>query len=112
MAPLAPTRSSRGSGREVPPRPIQLLAAMVGVVFLLVGVLGFVPGITANGDDLSVAGHRDSSLLLGVFAVSLPHNLAHMAFGTTGLLMAGTARRAAVFLIGGGALYLALWLAV
>ncbi|SDK04641.1 protein of unknown function [Lentzea albidocapillata subsp. violacea] len=91
-------------------RPIQLLAAVVGVVFLLVGILGFIPGVTANHDQLSFAGHHSGALLLGVFAVSVLHNLVHVAFGVAGLVMARTTRLAGAFLIGGGAIYLVLWL--
>lgn len=110
MSPLTPTSSSRARHRNTTPRLIQLVAAVIGVVFLLVGALGFVPGITANSDQLSFAGHHEGALLLGVFAVSVPHNLVHIAFGIAGLLMASTARRAAVYLAGGGAIYLLLWL--
>lgn len=107
MSPLTPTSSSRARRRKTPPRPIQLVAAVVGVVFLLVGALGFVPGITANFVQLSFAGHHEGALLLGVFAVTVLHNLVHIAFGIAGLLMASTARRAAVYLTG-GAIYLLL----
>jgi len=37
----------------------QKLAFLFGVTFLLVGILGFIPGITTNYDDLKFAG--DSS---------------------------------------------------
>lgn len=81
---------------------------MVGTVFLLVGALGFVPGITARYDQLSIAGHHQDALLLGL-AVSVPHNMIHTAFGVAGLLMASTVRRALIYLIVGSAIYLALW---
>jgi hypothetical protein len=41
----------------------------LGVVYVAIGVLGFVPGITSNG------------LLLGIFAVNTVHNIAHLALG-------------------------------
>ncbi|HEX5906946.1 MAG TPA: DUF4383 domain-containing protein [Propionibacteriaceae bacterium] len=37
------------------------------IVFLLVGVLGFIPGITTNFGDLSFAGHQSDARLLGLF---------------------------------------------
>jgi Domain of unknown function (DUF4383) len=37
----------------------QNLALLFGIVFLLVGILGFIPGITTNYDDLAFAG-KDS----------------------------------------------------
>ncbi|MFD4675844.1 DUF4383 domain-containing protein [Lentzea sp. NPDC058450] len=107
---MTPTRSSRSGRQGTTHRPVQLLAAAVGAVFLLVGMLGFIPGVTTNYDQLSVAGHHEGALLLGVFAVSVLHNVVHIAFGVAGLLMAGNARRAAIYLIGGGAIYLVLWL--
>ena len=36
---------------------IQSLAAVVGAVFVVVGVLGFVPGITTHYGSMSFAGH-------------------------------------------------------
>lgn len=91
-------------------RPVQVVAAVVGVVFLLVGILGFIPGVTTNYDQLTFAGHEAGALLLGIFAVSVLHNLVHAAFGIAGLLLARTASGARIFLIGGGVIYLVLWL--
>ena len=89
--------------------PVQSVAALVGVVFLLVGVLGFIPGITTHYNDLSFAGHDSGAKLLGVFQVSILHNLVHLLFGIVGLVLAKTAAGARNFLIGGGVVYLALW---
>ncbi|MGY0231741.1 DUF4383 domain-containing protein [Longispora urticae] len=82
----------------------------VGAVFALVGVLGFVPGITTNLGDLTFAGHGSGAELLGVFQVSVLHNLVHLLFGVVGLAMARTWAGARMFLVAGGAIYLALWL--
>jgi len=90
--------------------PIQSLAALVGVVFLLVGVLGFIPGITTHYGDLSFAGHDSGAKLLGIFQVSILHNIVHLLFGIVGIALAKTVSGARNFLIGGGAVYLALWL--
>jgi hypothetical protein len=89
--------------------PVQSLAALVGVVFLLVGVLGFVPGITTHYGDLSFAGHNSGAKLLGIFQVSVLHNIVHLLFGVVGLVLAKTADGARTFLVGGGAVYLVLW---
>ncbi|WP_083701859.1 DUF4383 domain-containing protein [Tersicoccus sp. Bi-70] len=95
------TRASRGIARTV--------AAIIAVVFLVVGVLGFIPGITSNVDQLTFAGHSSGALLLGIFQVSVLHNIVHLAFGVVGLLMSRTAGAARTFLIGGGIIYLVLW---
>jgi uncharacterized protein DUF4383 len=90
--------------------PVQLAALIVGVVFLLVGVLGFIPGITTNYDQLSFAGHHSSAMLLGIFAVSVLHNIVHLAFGVAGVVMARTFRTARLYLIGGGVIYAVLFI--
>jgi hypothetical protein len=91
--------------------PVQNVARLVGIVFLLVGVVGFIPGITTNlYDGLEFAGNDGNAELLGIFKVSILHNIVHGLFGIAGLALAATASGARTFLIGGGAIYLALWL--
>ncbi|HLS77799.1 MAG TPA: DUF4383 domain-containing protein [Nocardia sp.] len=90
--------------------PVRIAALVVGAVFLLVGILGFIPGITSNYDTLEWAGHHSEARLFGLFAVSILHNLVHLAFGILGLIASRTAGAATSFLIGGGVIYLALWL--
>jgi hypothetical protein len=82
----------------------------IGAVFLLVGVLGFIPGITTNYGAMSLAGHDSGAMLLGVFQVSVLHNVVHLLFGAAGIAMARADRTARTFLIGGGAVYLLLWI--
>ncbi|MGA8256116.1 MAG: DUF4383 domain-containing protein [Nocardioides sp.] len=94
---------------RLPRAHVQLAAVVVGAVFLVVGVLGFVPGVTTNLDDLRFAGHESTAELFGVFQVSVLHNIVHLAFGVAGLLLARTATSARTYLIGGGVVYLALW---
>jgi hypothetical protein len=89
--------------------PVQSLAALVGVTFLVVGILGFVPGITTHYGDLSFAGHGSGAKLIGLFQTSILLNLVHLAFGV-GILMAKTAEGARTYLISGGVVYLIVWL--
>ncbi|MFE6860876.1 DUF4383 domain-containing protein [Nocardia sp. NPDC057668] len=90
--------------------PLQIGSLAVGAVFLVVGVLGFVPGITTDFDTLTFAGHHTDAKLLGLFQVSILHNIVHLLFGVAGVLAARTAVASRSFLIGGGVVYLALWL--
>lgn len=90
--------------------PVQLASAIVGAVFLLVAILGFIPGITTNYDQMEFAGHESGARLLGLFQVSVLHNLVHGLFGVLGLALARTVPTARGFLIGGGLIYLLLWL--
>lgn len=89
--------------------PIRLAALAVSAVFLLVGALGFVPGITTSYDQMMFAGHESEAHLLGLFQVSILHNIVHLLFGAVGLALARTATGARNFLIGGGIIYLLLW---
>ncbi len=57
---------------------IQRTTTGFGLVYLLVGILGFLPGITMPTHHGPVPGE---GLLLGIFAVNLVHNLAHLALG-------------------------------
>lgn len=90
---------------------IQTAARLVGLTFLAVGIAGFIPGITTNlYDGLEFAGHEGDAELLGIFEVSVFHNLVHAAFGLAGLALAATADRARTYLVGGGTIYLVLWI--
>jgi hypothetical protein len=88
---------------------IELAALLVGATFLLVGVLGFLPGVTTSYSDLGGAGTESTAKLLGIFQVSVLHNVVHLLFGIAGLALARTASGARTFLVGGGVIYLALW---
>ncbi len=90
--------------------PIRTAALVVGAVFLLVGILGFIPGITTDYDTLTFAGHHSEAALLGIFQVSILHNIVHLLFGVAGgILLARTVATAFLYLVAGGAIYLVLW---
>src|SRR5690606_18885293 len=69
----------------------------------------FIPGITTDYDQMAFAGHTSGAMLLGIFQVSILHNIVHLLFGVAGLAMSRTAGAAYAFLIGGGVIYLLLW---
>ena len=81
----------------------------VGAAFGLVGILGFIPGITTEYDSLEFAGNDSGAKLLGIFEVSWLHNIVHLLYGIVGLAMARTATAARTYLLVGGAIYLVLW---
>jgi hypothetical protein len=87
----------------------QNLALLFGIVFLLVGILGFIPGITTNYDELSFAGSGSDAELLGIFQTSVLHNIAHLAFGV-GILLARTHEGARTYLLAGSLIYPALFI--
>jgi predicted Na+-dependent transporter len=87
-----------------------MAAYVVSAVFLLVGVLGFIPGVTTQYDQMEFWSESSAAMLLGIFMVSVLHNLVHLAFGIVGFAMAGRPGGAKAYLIGGGLVYLALWI--
>jgi hypothetical protein len=104
------TAARTDADRRYAATPVQKASLVVGVVFLLVGVAGFVPGLTTNLDSLEFAGHMSGALLLGVFQVSVLHNIVHLLFGILGVLLARTASASRSYLIVGGIVYFVLWL--
>ena len=89
---------------------VRTAALLVGVVFLAVGILGFVPGITTHYGDMSGAGHESMAKLLGVFQVSVLHNVVHLLFGIAGIALSRADASARSYLVGGGVIYLVLWI--
>ena len=63
-------------------------ALIFGIVFLLIGVGGFIPGLTNHGatphGDLTMTDYY--GLELGLFPINLLHNIVHILFGIWGLL--------------------------
>ncbi|WP_102144011.1 DUF4383 domain-containing protein [Mycobacterium hubeiense] len=88
---------------------VQGAALLVGGAFLVVGVLGFVPGVTTAYDELAVAGHHSGAKLFGIFTVSWLHNAVHLLFGVVGLVMARSYMWSRRYFLVGGLVYLGLW---
>lgn len=101
---------ARDTARTSARTPVQQAAFYSGLVFLIVGVLGFIPGVTTNYGTMEFAGHESGALLLGIFQVSVLHNVVHLLFGAAGIVLAKTAPGARRFLLVGGIIYLVLWL--
>jgi hypothetical protein len=105
----------RSSSSEADPQhvklhtaPVQHAATAVAGVFWLVGLAGFIPGLTSDIGALEFAGHHSGALLFGLFTVSVLHNVVHLLFGVAGLALATSAQGSRMFLFGGGVVYLLL----
>ncbi|HET9412032.1 MAG TPA: DUF4383 domain-containing protein [Candidatus Saccharimonadales bacterium] len=70
---------------------IKKIAFMFGVIFLLIGILGLIPGATTTTAD-------GMQLLLGLFMVDGTHNAIHIASGVAALLAASSERYAKWYL--------------
>lgn len=95
------------AGREF--TPVQIGAGVIGVVFLLLGILGFIPGVTTNYGELTFAGPESGALLLGVFGVDMLLNIVYLVFGVIGLAAARSETATKPFLFVAGVIFLVLW---
>jgi len=77
---------------------VQGAALLVAAGFIVIGALGFIPGVTIGGK------------LFGVFAVSGLHNVLHLLSGFVGFALARTYAASRAYFLGGGLFYIALWL--
>ena len=82
---------------------VQTMARVFGVVFLLVGILGFV----ASGMSME-ADPAHAPRLLGLFPVNALHNVVHLLFGVWGLAASRAAASAVMYAKGAGAIYVVL----
>lgn len=57
-----------------------------------------------------LAGHTSGAELLGLFQVSILHNIVHLLYGVAGIAAARAASTSRTYLIGGGVVYLVLML--
>jgi Domain of unknown function (DUF4383) len=89
---------------------MEVVALLYAISILLLGVFGFIPGITTNFEAMELAGDESAAQVVGAFQTSVLHNLIHALVGIAGIFMARTWQGARTFLLGGGAFFVALWL--
>ena len=67
-------------------------AMFLGVVFVFVGIAGFIPGLNHMGatghDEHLVVTNPGHGMLLGLFHVNVLHNCVHILFGVLGIIAA------------------------
>ncbi len=80
------------------------LAGLVGLGLVILGVMGFIPGLVQHYGQLHWWKNGSGAQLFDVFQTSILHNLVYLGFGAVGLLAAKTAVTARAYLSGGGIL--------
>jgi len=80
----------------------QKLAAVFGVVFILVAIVGF---IAPGGMAMQPTDPATSAQALGIFPVNLLHNIVHLLFGLWGLAGSRSWGGSVSFLKSGGIIY-------
>jgi len=79
---MAANADTTGAGRRTLP---QTLALAFGVIYLLVGIVGF---FVTGFDDF--AGNSQHERLIGLFMINPLHNVAHILVGLAGIALART----------------------
>jgi hypothetical protein len=83
--------------------PIQRVATLSGILFLIVSAAGF--AAAAGGHGML---NMSTGMLLGLFPVNVLHNGVHMLFGVWGVWAGWSRGRSVAYALGSGAAYLAL----
>ena len=81
---------------------VQKLAAVFGVVFLLVAIIGF---ITPGGMYMQPSDPAMAAKALGIFPINLLHNIAHLVIGLWGLAASRSWGGSKSFFIWAGIIY-------
>ena len=102
------TASPHAHGVHFGRADVQNVGMGVGIVLMLVGVLGFIPGVTTQYSELMFLGPASHAMFLGLFQVSMLLNIVQLVIGGTGWAMSRSEMGARRFLLGAGALYIIL----
>jgi hypothetical protein len=86
-------------------------ALVFGILFLLVGVAGFVPPLLQAPQGGAIAPGAHHMLLLGMFPMNALHNAVHLGFGLWGLAASRSQSGALLYARGVAIIYAVLWLA-
>ena len=88
---------------------VQGAALLMGAALVVLGALGFIPGITAEYDRFAWAAVDSGARLFGSVPVCGLYNVVTIGIGVAGFLMARTYAAARAYFLVGGAVYLGLW---
>src|SRR5206468_11890073 len=70
------------------PMALRRFALVFGIVFLILGAGGFIPGMVSPHSHPDVAVTSGLGLELSLFPINVLHNIVHLLFGIWGLLAA------------------------
>ena len=74
---------------------VQTVALIFGVMYFLVGVLGFIGPLIGTSSFITIT--QDTHALLGLADINLLHNLVHLAIGLAGLAAASSVANSRTF---------------
>ncbi|MGZ4660485.1 MAG: DUF4383 domain-containing protein [Arthrobacter sp.] len=99
------TASPHAHGVHFGRTDVQNVGMGVGIVMMLVGVLGFIPGITQQYGEMRFLGPDSHAMFLNLFQVSMLLNIVQLVIGAAGWAMSRSGMGSRNFLMGFGALY-------
>ena len=74
---------------------VQTVALIFGVIYFLVGLLGFIGPLIGTSSFITIT--QDRHALLGLADINLLHNLVHLAIGLAGLAAASSVANSRAF---------------
>ena len=60
-------------------------ALVVGIIYLVIGIAGFIPGLVQGQDYPDLTVDAGSGALLGLFPVNVVHHVVHLLVGVLGI---------------------------
>ena len=70
-------------------KPTQYFALAIGIFFLLIGIMGFIPGLVKDpmltAEEVGLGFSNGYGDLLGLFPVNVLHNVVHVVVGLLGI---------------------------
>ncbi|MCU1526533.1 MAG: hypothetical protein JWP75_296 [Frondihabitans sp.] len=106
MSTTTTTRTQTGPVTQ----PAQGAVVVVGVFLIVIGIIGFIPGITTGVDKITFGGPFSGALVFNIFQTSVLQNAVHILLG---LAAFGAARKRAsstLYLLGMSTLFFGFWL--
>jgi hypothetical protein len=88
---------------------VRYFALVFGIVYLLVGVAGLIPGLLTAPTDQGVMVDTLHGNLLGIFPVNIVHTLVHLIFGVWGIIAYRSYSGSRTFAWVAGVVFLALF---
>lgn len=88
----------------------QTASASMGLLSTLIGIAGFIPGLTKHLGDIKFAGHDSGAMLFDRYQTSWLMNLLAIGIGLAGIAAARSKASSRGWLFGAGALMLVFWL--
>ena len=89
--------------------PVRWAAIICGMFFLAIGFAGFFPGVTMNLNAIEM-GYGSEAMVLGIFQVSVLHNVIHLLLGAAALAQSRFSYSARRYLRVAGGFTALLWL--